>query len=370
MIRAAIIAVLFWSCARAEEPKVASPPARFLIQWNTNDANRASVVVRGDVSRALEGVPPASVFVVQVEQENLRAAIGLPAMDGKYEVIRDAIVFRPQFPFQAGVRYRATFHPKGGKAVSSVMEMVKERRVPSTVVREIYPRADILPENLLKFYVYFTAPMSGGHIYEHIRLTDGSGKIVELPFLEIDEELWNSDMTRLTLFLDPGRIKRGVKPLEEVGPALEEGKSYTLWIDRSWLDATGTPMKADFQKVFRVGPVDRDAPDLAKWEIVSPKAGTRDPLKVVFPDPLDHALALRMISVGSVGGMAVLEAQEKQWTFRPEEPWKAGRFQLRVQTTIEDLAGNNIGKPFEVDLFENVDRRIKREVVERAFEVK
>ena len=32
---------------------------------------------------------------------------------------------------------------------------------------------------------------------------------IELPFLEIDEELWDPAMMRLTLFIDPGRIKRG-----------------------------------------------------------------------------------------------------------------------------------------------------------------
>jgi hypothetical protein len=38
--------------------------------------------------------------------------------------------------------------------------------------------------------------------------------------------------------------------------------------------------------------------------------------------------------------------------FVPGEPWKAGPYHLVVQNTIEDLAGNNIGKPFEVDLFD------------------
>src|SRR5437762_8966838 len=99
--------------------------------------------------------------------------------------------------------------------------------------------------------------MRRGHIYEHIRLLDHAGKDVELPFLEINEELWNPDMTRLTLFIDPGRIKRGVKPLEEVGPALENGKRFTLSIDSAWQDAQGQPLKAGFQKTFRVGPTDR-----------------------------------------------------------------------------------------------------------------
>lgn len=339
-----------------------NPPARFLIEWGAS-----SVVVKGEIPPQ---TIPQKVFFVQVEQADLRSGIGLPVMDGRYEVTGVGISFEPRFPFEAGVRYRATFQMEGLKTVSSVLEIPRTARVPSTVVTEIYPTAELLPENLLKFYVYFSASMSGGHIYEHIRLTDESGKAVELPFLEIDEELWNAEMTRLTLFLDPGRIKRGVKPLEEVGPALEEGKRYTLSIARAWLDATGTQLKADFRKEFRVGAADREAPDLAKWEITAPMPGTRQPLKVVFTDSLDHALALRMIAVGGVPGEARIAEQERVWLFTPDEPWRTGKLKLRVQSTIEDLAGNNVGKPFEVDLFERVEKRVTREIVEREFEVR
>jgi hypothetical protein len=73
-----------------------------------------------------------------------------------------------------------------------------------------------------------------------------------LPFLEIDEELWDDSMTRLTLFIEPGRIKRGVKPLEDIGPALEEGKSYTLVIDAAWQDGHGRSLKESFRKQFRL----------------------------------------------------------------------------------------------------------------------
>ena len=370
MFRTAILAVLIWNCARAEEPKLANPPARFIIEWKTNEAGHPVVDkvrmgalggVKGDLERAL---------VVHVDPEEVRSAIGLPSISGKHAVTTEGFEFRPQFPFQAGVRYRAAFYPPEGKPVSSVFEIPRVKSEPSTVVTEIYPTSDVLPENLLKFYVHFSTSMSGGHIYDHIRLTDERGRPVELPFLEIDEELWDPEMTRLTLFLDPGRIKRGVKPLEEIGPALAEGKTYALKINSSWLDATGTPLKKSFEKRFRVIGPDREAPKLAEWEMAAPKAGTRGPLKVTFPDPMDHALALRMIVVEGIDGEARLSEGERVWMFTPQEPWEAGRHKLQVQTTIEDLAGNNIGKPFEVDLFSGVEKRVVREVVERIFEVK
>jgi hypothetical protein len=37
---------------------------------------------------------------------------------------------------------------------------------------------------------------------------------------------------------------------------------------------------------------------------------------------------------------------------------------------VEDLAGNNIGKPFEVDLFEGVERRLSMTTVKLSFEIR
>jgi hypothetical protein len=242
-------------------------------------------------------------------------------------------------------------------------------------VSEVYPSADVLPENLLKFYLHFSAPMSRGRIYDHIHLRDDAGKDVELPFLEIDEELWDPAMTRLTLFIDPGRIKRGVRPLEEVGPALQEGRRYSLVIDRAWKDATGSLLREAFQKTFKVGPPDRDPPDPTQWKIQSPKSETREPLAIAFPEPMDHALARRAIQVTgesgeSVPGKTVLDDQEHRWIFVPSGPWRRGSYNLVVQRTIEDLAGNNIGKPFEVDLFEGVERQLTNSSVKLTFEVR
>ena len=33
----------------------------------------------------------------------------------------------------------------------------------------------------------------------------------------------------------------------------------------------------------------------------------------------------------------------------PREPWQAGEYSLIIDTSLEDVAGNRIGRPFEVD---------------------
>jgi hypothetical protein len=307
----------------------------------------------------------------------------VPAMLGSYRVADGSVRFQPRFPLEPGVTYRAVFRPamlppataNHSPDVLSTFRLPTKQHQLATIVARIYPSAKVLPANLLKFYLHFSAPMRRGHIYEHIQLLDEAGQIVELPFLEIDEELWNPEMTRLTLFIDPGRIKRGVQPLEEIGPVLEPGKSYTLIIDRAWQDAEGNPLKESYRKPFQAGPPAREPLATETWRITRPPAGSRRPLRIRFPAPLDQALALRMLQVTDhdsrlVLGETRLTDSERQWTFTPAKPWPAGSYRLVVQTAIEDLAGNNIGKPFEVDLFDDVQPRLSNATISLFFEVK
>ncbi len=310
-----------------------------------------------------------------------QAGAGLPPMLGKYRIDELALRFEPQFALEPGVTYRAVFLPgklpggSGNSVITATFTPPPRDLTPTTVVTQIYPSADLLPENLLKFYLHFSAPMSRGSIYDYIRLLDEAGKAVELPFLEIDEELWDAKMTRLTLFIDPGRIKRGVKPLEEIGPSLEAGKSYTLVISREWQDGNGNPLKEDYRKSFKVVPPDREPPDPASWQIKAPPVGTHEPLTVVFPEPMEHALVQRMIRVVAETGEAVagnitLNDHERRWTFIPDNPWLRGQYNLVIQTTLEDLAGNNIGKPFEVDLFEGIQRQLSASTIRLTFGIR
>jgi hypothetical protein len=233
----------------------------------------------------------------------------------------------------------------------------------------VYPSVDVLPENQLKFYLQFSAPMSRGEVWQRIHLLDQNGKAVELPFLEIAQELWDRDYRRLTVLFDPGRIKRGLLPLEEVGPAIEDGKRYTLVIDKEWLDARGVPMQEGFRKPFRVGPSDRTAPDPATWRLNAPGVGTSDPLIVRFPESMDWALSLRLIDVPGVVGTASVGSNETEWRFTPKGAWKAGEYKVVIDTTLEDLAGNRIGRAFDVDTFERVSEKISGKTVSLSFRV-
>jgi hypothetical protein len=303
------------------------------------------------------------------------------AMLGAYRVQGLALRFEPQFPLEPGLTYRAEFHPaqltrKADNApIKSTFRLPPRDLTPTTTVTHVYPSGEVVPENLLKFYLHFSAPMQRGNIYQYIQLRDSAGQVVELPFLEIDEELWDTTLTRLTVFIDPGRIKRGVLPLEEIGPSLQAGKNYTLVIRSDWKDSNGAPLKAEFKKSFRVVAPDREPPDPKHWKVQAPSSGSGEPLVISFPEPMDQALAVRVIRVMNAAGHMItgevhLADHERQWIFRPQIVWARGTYQLVIQTTLEDLAGNNIGKPFEVDLFAGVERHLKMSAVNLPFEIR
>ncbi len=310
----------------------------------------------------------AEVFFVQVDLPDV------PPLLGSYHLEQGALVFVPQYPVQAGVPYRVTFKGPGRDAIVQRFTIPKPDMTPTTVVERLYPSASVLPENQLKFYIYFSAPMSRGEAYSRVHLIDENGKEVDRPFLTLTEELWDPQGVRFTLFFDPGRVKRGLVPHNEMGTPLNEGHKYTFVIDHDWLDAEGKPLKADFKKSFSVVAADRKALDEGLWKIVAPKSGTADAVAVEFPEPMDFALLQRQLAVLDASGKPVdgrveIDRDETRWRFIPRALWRPGRYKIQVGTVVADLAGNMVDHPFDVDVFDKVDERIIRETKDLPFTI-
>ncbi len=226
--------------------------------------------------------------------------------------------------------------------------------MPVTQLDSVFPSGSELPENLLKFYLHFSQPMSVGNVYDYIHLFDEKGEELDLPFLELGEELWDYDTQRLTLLFDPGRIKTGLVPNLEEGTVLKRGKNYTLKIDSDWEDSEGRPLVSGFKKSFSVTVPDTISPNPNNWKKTLPKADTMDPLVIDFPESLDEALLQRLLRVLDdkgelIEGSVRVSHQETRWVFAPAAKWQAGKHRLEIETILEDLAGNSIARPFELD---------------------
>jgi len=305
----------------------------------------------------------SSVFAVYAGEGDV------PPVLGSYTVEGGVLTFRPRWPLSPGMHVRVVLRAPDAPQVEAAFDIPKAAAAATTRVEHVYPSTDQLPSNALKLYIYFSAPMRRGEAWQHIRLLDESGAAVELPFLEIDQELWDPTNSRLTVLFDPGRIKRGLLPLRESGPNIEEGKRYRLVLSRDWLDANGQPLAADFTKDFSVAPAVRDPIDTAQWRIHAPRAGTADALTIEFPRPLDYALLQHSISVEGMKGKVAVAPGETAWRFTPDAPWRAGAYRLVVNTSLEDLAGNSVGRAFDVDTFNKVTTHITTETVSLPFRV-
>ena len=315
----------------------------------------------------ITGLNPAEIGHIQnsnrkddliAVRTKLPSVENVSSMFGSHEMGEGMVSFYPQFPLQSGIPYYVEisgelFSDTNNSSVYT-FGLPKEDQSPVTEVAAVYPSASILPSNLLKFYIHFSNAMSVGEVYSHIQLLDANGKPLELPFLELGEELWDSESRRLTLLFDPGRIKRGLKPNLDEGGVLEEGKSYTLLVHNSMLDAKGRPLTKAFTKDFSVDGHDTVSPNLYNWKLSPPPAGTRKPVAVEFPEPLDEALLQRVVAIINEAGEEVLgelsiTTHETVWLLTPDAPWNKGKYRLQARTILEDRAGNSIGRPFEVD---------------------
>ena len=218
----------------------------------------------------------------------------------------------------------------------------------------------MVPENLLRMYIEFSAPMGRRNGLDHLQLIDDEGAIVEAPFLPLDYEFWSPDRRRFTVFFDPGRVKDGILPNQQMGRPLKAGRSIRWWSDAS--GATSMDCRSKRNIVTCCVSVRRRRIQIepSTWRILPPPAGRRDPLVVTFREPLDHGLLMRALGVRAggapVAGDIRIEAGETRWVFTPNEPWRAGSYQLLALSILEDVAGNQIGRAFEVDNFDTVDK--------------
>lgn len=261
----------------------------------------------------------------------------------------DSVLFTAALPLMAGESYRVEVKSADG----SWSERRLKFRLPEAAVPtvSISPTPTVLPANALKLYLHFSEPMEQGVFLERITLQREDGSTVQGAFRET--ELWSPDSRRLTLWLHPGRQKTGVNLNTDEGPVLQEGRQHTLRIAADWRSTAGVALGKEAVFPITAGTADHTCPDPQRWQVRVPKAGTRDPLKVTFAEPLDPAMLASALKVkhgeAEVAGTVAMGVDARSWYFIPAEMWVPGAGVIVVDPLLEDLAGNNLNGPFEVD---------------------
>ena len=89
---------------------------------------------------------------------------------------------------------------------------------------------------------------------------------------------------------------------------------------------------------------------------------------------MNYPLLQRMLQVtdarGRVDGDLAVERQESIWRFTPRRPWSAGTYRLRVDADLEDVSGNTINQPFDIDVFDTVTEHLTTRTIDVPFGIR
>jgi hypothetical protein len=291
------------------------------------------------------------------------------AILGKFSAENSGLLFEPLIPLTPGLSYHIL---ENNQLIGQVIVPLNpNEKAPELVA--IYPLLDTLPENLLKLYVRFSKPMRSGESLQFIHLLDKKQDTLRNVFLNLQPELWDTTGTVLTLWLDPGRIKRGLTLNRALGNPLKMNETYHLVVSAAWKGQNGLNLAQTYRKTFVAGKRDELAPDLKQWQLQLPKVGTTALLWVKTQESLDHYLLSESIGIVDQNnipakGVIRLGKKDDQVVFFPVKPWKAQRYRLQVDARLEDLAGNNLNRVFDRDITKSKSRA--KSYYELGFELK
>ena len=210
----------------------------------------------------------------------------------------------------------------------------------------ISPEAKVLPANILRFYIHFPSPGEAHFDRDQLWLLNEEVQVVRDPFLVLSQELWSPDGRRLTVLMEPGRIKRGLGADPTHDPALVVGRTYNLVI---------TALGQTARHTFRVSDPVLEAVDETQWRLASPPAGSLDPAVMYFDRVMDAALCEDEIVVLTASGEVVqtsvsLAPDGTTAQIIPSHTWRAGEHRLVISERLEDVCGNRLGEALDHDL--------------------
>lgn len=286
---------------------------------------------------------------------------------GKKEERKDTLLFRPLIPFQPGITYQIR-----NKAGTSHEFKIPEREVTKPKVVHIYPSSDSLPSNFLKFYIEFSEPMAEGDPYPYLHLVNAEDDTLDKAFLKQLPALWNQDQTMLSLWLDPGRIKRDLELNKRLGMPMDHHGKYRLVVESGLNSRNGASLQTKVYKSFETTAADRAKPKADNWDLDIPKQNTSEPLVIKFNEPMDYLSTKDRLVISRdkklIEGKSVFSSNERKWRFVPTNPWREGKHIIKANARMEDLAGNNLNRLFDRNI--EKDTRLEKEYHTISFVIK
>ena len=169
--------------------------------------------------------------------------------------------------------------------------------------------------------------MREGCAAAHVRLVDdadGPTHAIVGALLPTEHELWDADRCRLTVLLDPARIKRGLAAHRELGYPLRPGASFRLVVDEGFLDAAGAPLRAGAERRYEVGATSVATSIRRYWAVTVPSSRHRRPLRrrvrpTARPRPARPLPPRGRARRPLVDGQRRVGPEERSWRLAPRD---------------------------------------------------
>jgi len=184
----AFLLLIFSSCAKEKK----------------HTTNTTTVLWKNNQAVALK--LPSSKIDLSAKDElkiNLHSSVAKTPILG--DLINEAttVIFYPLIPLTPNL----TYDIYQGNTLIDTLTIPLSAGVEAPIITAVYPAQDTVPENLLKMYFKFSKPMQEVRSLDYIKVYNTQNDSLIDVFLDLQPELWNKERTRLTLWLDPGRIK-------------------------------------------------------------------------------------------------------------------------------------------------------------------
>lgn len=286
------------------------------------------------------------VFMIQEGKESHTPLLGT------YSKAKDTIFFVPQFELGDELSFNAHFYYKNDTAKTFYKTPATNLNISNEIfIKDVFPRSNKIPKNILTFYVEFSEPMMEDEsAFRYVNLYNENKEI--LPHVWLNKSRWISDKI-LMLMIHPGRIKTGIKYYDNLGDIFYVGKKYHLEITDKVKPLHKNSKVKPFIKEFEITESTASCPKVLRNKFNFPRRNSREKLKIVFNKPMDLYTVIGGISINiyntgiNIPGKFISGLNDTEWYFEPEKPWTEKKYTLIFNKYVSDLSGNGLIKPFE-----------------------
>jgi hypothetical protein len=288
---------------------------------------------------------------------------GKPArvsLAGSYTLHEKTLSFTPSLDLTGGSEFEAQYYDRSDTLRRRFTIDTGAPIAPPAEALRIYPATEKIPANILLFYVEFSAEMKPDMLaFNAVKLLDGDGN--EKTTVWRQRSYWENNGKILVLMIHPGRVKRGINYMPDLGPVFIPGQKYTLVVTAGIHDRFDRPLAHECRREFTVTEDDREMPRIDFSVMKPPGEMTKEPLHLKFSEGMDYVSIITGIRIRDtvantyVKGEFKMNGNDSAFNFYPENHWRKTVYQVEFTKYVSDFANNHLHRLFEINSLDELN---------------